>query len=269
MVAVPLKLDAALNLQGYTIDVVESEAFDIEIDEGTIHVPDMLLQTLTWHRERDEEPIDSLYLKHLPVFDEAYRPIILSSILGHFRSRRIGYHTPGEFGNAVLRWGNENLGPMSVFNARWRSTAIELPLDTQNLVEHREHTEDEVRSPDIVNEGYDHTLNTGSDFPQSLISGSGSYATSAGDTRFATNRREVGTETKDAEGEYTKTNTGRDRSIMELLEEQRRQYINVDAEFRAAFEVLMLSTFDIDEGEPQSTFGLPGRWGWYRSPLEW
>jgi len=265
MVALTQTLEEALNLQGYTIDVVERAAFDIVLPggEGTIHVPDMLLQTLTWQRTRTETPIDSLYLKHLPLFDAAYRPVALSSLLGYYRSRRIAYHTPGEFANAVLRWSGENLGPTSTLNRRWRSTAVELPLDDSNTTEDTVYGKTATRTPDLTKDGWDHRLDVGSDFPQSLISGSGDYATGAADQRFATNRHEAGTEQIADTGTDSKTTQGRNQSIMALLEAQRAAYLNVDQEFRLAFEVLMLSVFDRDEGNPGAQFnlGYPSRPG--------
>jgi len=256
MVALPMKLDEALNLQGYTIDVVEQDAFDITLPEGVIQVPTMQLQTLTWQRERAETAIDSLYLKSLPVFDPHYRPIALSTLFGYYRSRRIGYHTPGEFANAVLRWSGENLGPTSTLNRRWKSTAVVLPLDDTDATEVTDYGKTDTRTPDLTNAGWDHRLDVGSDFPQSLISGSGDYATGAADQRFATNRAESGTDINAASGTDTKTTTGRNQTVMALLEAQRAAFLNVDQEFRLAFEQLMLSVFDRDEGEPTAQFGL-------------
>jgi len=259
-------LDEALALQGYTIDVAEVPGVTILLAEGSIVVPTMQLQTLTWHRDRAATPIDSLYLNTLPVFDPAYRPVALSALLGYYRSRRIGYHTPGEFANAVLRWGNENLGPTSVLNRRWRSTAVPLPLDDSDATEATTYGKVDTRTPDITRDGWDHRLDVGSDFPQSLISGSGDYATSAADQRFATNRHEGGTEQDAATGTDTKTTQGRSQSVMALLELQRAAYINVDQEFREAFASLMLSVFDRDEGEPSANFGYTIPYG---SPLNW
>lgn len=301
MVAKPMTLDTALNHQGYTIDVEELAGFDIDLPEGTIRIPTMQIFGLTWHRDRDEEPIDSMFLKHLPVFDPRYRPIALSTLLGHYRSRRIGYHTPGEFANAVQRWANENLGPTSILNRRWRSTAIDLPLDNYDLTDETDFTRSEegtydksdttnyTRSEDrdgtTTDEGYDHSLATGSDFPQTLISGSGAYASDAADTRVAINRsgessEDVGVtgnetksmtnaDTNDVESNEIKRRTGRDESIMELLEKQRASYANVDAEFREAFEPLMLQVFDRDEGVPGAHFGLAPLSGYRLNWPEW
>lgn len=257
MVALPVTLEEALNLQGYTIDVAEREAFDIVLPEGTIHVPAMQLQALTWQRTtRAATPMDSFYLNALPLFSSAYRPVALSALLGHYRTRRIGYNTPGEFGNAVLRWANENLGPTSVLNRRWRSTAVDLPLDDSNATETTTYGKVETRTPNLTNSGWDHRLDVGSDFPQSLISGATDYATGAADQRFATNRTETGTEATADTGADVKSNAGRSQSVMELLELQRAAYLNVDQEFRQAFEQLMLSMFDRADGEPSAQFGL-------------
>lgn len=166
MSALPMILEDALHREGYTIDSEEAAAFDVTIPEGVIHVPAMVRSVLTWRREEDPTLGDDLYLSKFPLFAEAYRPVILSSILDRYRTRRIGYNTPGEFRLAVRRWGNLN---MSVLNRRYVSTAIDLPLNELEVSRH--------------------DLDVESDFPQSLISGDADYASRASDLRAVENGR--------------------------------------------------------------------------------
>jgi hypothetical protein len=236
MVALPMTLETALRHAGFTIDAEEAVAFDITIPEGTLHVPAMVRSKLTWQREGSALLGDDLYLSSLPLFAETYRPVLLSSILDRYRTRRLGYNTPGEFRLAFRRWGNLN---MTVFNRRYASTAVALPLDDH----------------DEVVAATEHSLDIDSDFPQELISGSTDYASTAADRRTADNSNA----------------TGRRTSIMQLLEQQRATYLNVDLDVIDGLDSLFLGIFDRGEqGEPDyapprgSGYGFGGfnRWGW-------
>lgn len=204
MTALPMTLEMALRHEGYTIDAQEVAALTITTDKGTIALPAAVRSVLTWRREEQPSLGDDLYLTKLPMFNEAYRPILLSSILDRFRTRRLGYNTPGEWRLAFRRWGNLN---MPLYNLRYASTAVAMPLDDVEIARH--------------------DLDVSSDFPQSLISGSDDYATAANDLRA--------------------TENGRRRSIASLLEEQRMAYLNVDAEIVDALEPLFLGIFDRGE----------------------
>ncbi len=230
MTALPETLEHALRLQGYTIAQQVVTAFEISTDLGVIAIPEMVTSKLVWGRGTapdGEDPIlgDDLYLSNVPMFDVAYRPVLLSSILDRYRTRRLGYNTPGEWRLAFRRWCNLN---MPIFNQRYASTAVNMPLD------------------DIA--ATNHTLDVGSDFPQSQISGDADYATAANDHKAADN--------------------GRRRSIASLLMEQRTAYLNVDAEVVEAMEPLFLGIFDRGElGAPDYAPPHGKLHGFYDQPL--
>ena len=236
MTALPMTLEEALNDLGYTIDVAEVAAFTVATSEGTIEVPEMVASSLTWQRTEPAELGDDLYLSNLPIFDDDYRPVILSHILDRFRTRRLGYNTPGEWRLAFRRWGNLN---MQVPNRRYVSTSVDLPLDDR----------DETDVIDRELAATSHGLDVGSDFPQSLISASGDYASGATDRRTADN----------TESDETTRRTGRSQSIMLLLAEQRDAYLNVDAEVIDGLESLFLGVLDQGEGDPRAQYGIPFR----------
>lgn len=240
MTALPQTLEDTLRYQGFTIDVAEAAAFDVTTSEGVIHVPAMVRSELNWAREEPVEPElgADLYLSHLPIFDAAYRPVILSHILDRYRTRRLGYNTPGEWMLAFRRWGNVN---MPLLNRRYVSTGVDLPLDDRD-------------ETDVI-ESTQHGLDVASEFPQSLISGSADYASAATDRRNADNA--------------TTRRTGRSQSIMRLLAEQRDAYLNVDLEVLAGLDTLFLGVLDQGEGDPRAQYGLPSNrltrsypWGW-------
>lgn len=216
MVAIPMRLEDALRFNGYTIDQQNAGAHDITTGGGVIHVPAMRLSGLTWRRTGAVEPSAAFYLDQLPVFDAAYAPVILSHILDRYSTRRIGYNTPDQFGLAVRRWGNLQLGPQSVINRRYISTAVALPLDTQNAA-----TDSTAK-----------TRAAESDFPQGQLAGDTDYASSA----------------TDRISEDHTAYTGRlDRSVASLLAEQRTTYLNVDMELLDSIEDLFLTVFDRSE----------------------
>lgn len=238
MTALPMILEEALRYQGFTIDAVPMPELVIEIDEGTIVVPAMVRSQLTWRREEPETPElgADMYLSQLPIFDEQYRPVILSHILDRYRTRRLGYNTPGEWMLAFRRWGNLN---MTVPNLRYRSTAVALPLDNRDETDATEATR--------------HSLDIGSDFPQSIIGGDTDYASAATDTRTADNA--------------TTRRTGRSSSVMELIEAQRRSFVNVDEEVLAGLDSLFLGLLDHGEGmRPSDQYAYP--WSGVR-PFDW
>jgi len=166
MTAAPMTLEMALDHEGFTIDAAEVAEFTITTTQGTIVVPAGVRSILTWRREGDPELGDDLYLSSLPMFDEAYRPVLLSSVLDQFRTRRLAYNTPGQWRLAFRRWGNLN---MRAYNLRYASTAVAVPLDDVAVSRH-----------DLV---------VGSDFPQSLIADDADYATNANDVRGVENGR--------------------------------------------------------------------------------
>lgn len=227
MPALPMTLETALRHEGYTIEPLTIEDFDIAVTGGVIHVPDTQGSQLTWQRGPiDPEPGDDLWLSTLPLFSDEYRPVLLSNILDRFRTRRLGYNTPGEWRLAFRRWGNAN---MSIFNQRYVSTGVALPLD--------DHDETVAATR--------HGLDIESDFPQSIVSGSTDYASSATDRRNADNDHL----------------TGRRVSIANLLAEQRSLYLNVDLEVLAELDTLFLGVFDQGEGSsPALAPPSNGRW---------
>lgn len=230
MTALPMTLESALRHEGYTIDTVEVAELTVTVPTGTIVLPAAVRSVLTWRREEQPALGDDLYLSKLPMFAEPYRPVLLSSILDRYRTRRLGYNTPGEWRLAFRRWGNLH---MPLFNQRYASAAVALPLDDVAATRH-----------DLI---------VSSDFPQSVIGDDTDYASSANDIRQAEN--------------------GRHRSIASLVEEQRTAFLNVDEEIVTGLESLFLGAFDRGElGQPDyepprngplhGIYTPGGGWGW-------
>ena len=251
MTGLPETLEDALNTQGYTIDVADSPAFDIVLPTGTLKIPAAARSKLTWQRATPPALGDDFYLSKLPIFDALYRPVILSNILDQYRTRRLGYNTPGEWRLAFRRWGNLNMPKM---NLRYASSAVALPLDNRDETD----TTALNGTAGTVIAATSHALDVASDFPQSLISGSGAYASGANDRRGADNSNIDLINHNDG----IVKRTGRNVSIMELLAMQRDAFTNIDAEIIDGMAGLFLSTLDRGEGNPYTHYGIsPGQPG--------
>lgn len=231
MTATPMRLEDALRFNGYSIAQTDENANDITVETGEIHIPAMRVSGLVWEREGDPLPSDSFYLADLPLFNDAYRYVLLSHILDRYSTRRISYDMPDQFGLAVRRWVNLNLGPMSTLNRMYLSTAVLLPLTTQDAT-----TTDKARDAT-------------SDFPQTQLAGNKDYAS------FATDR---------ASETVLAGRVG--RSVMDLLAEQRAAYLNADQLVLDSMDSLFLGVWDRDERDasfrpaPSALGFIPGRW---------
>lgn len=287
MTSVPMTLEDALRLSGYTIDVYEAPKRTIDTAVGAIAVPALILSRLTWHGDTPPTLGAAFYLDKLPPFHPDYAPVQLSLILDRFRSRRLAYETADEFALAVRRWGALHLGPMSTLTRRYLSTAVPLPLDTVDMTSQTETTgttaaetttsgsgTDSVTSSDTSN-----TTSKGrdaqSEFPQGTLAGNGDYASGAVDhsgvgsvtgTGTTTAERELtGSESRTGSesGQGSSTERGRSgRSVMELLAEQRAAYLNVDSELLDAMESLFLGVFDRSTADATHQDHYGSGWWW-------
>ena len=232
MVATPLTLADALNFNGYTIGQTANPAFTITTPTGTMNIPVMMLSSLTYQRAGTPASYQSFYLDRLPIFDPTYRPVILSHILDQYSTRRIGYDTPDRFGLAVRRWANLHLGPQSILNRRYLSTAVTLPLTTDDSATDTTGT--------ATNTNTDHARDAFSEFPQGQLAANLDYASGATD-RNATNTGNGATVGHGAAAGRSGV------SVMALLAEQRAAFINADNELLDAIEPLFLGVWDRSE----------------------
>lgn len=287
MTSTPMTLEDALRLSGYTIDAYEATASTITTPNGVISIPAQILSKLTWHHDEPASLGSAFYLDKLPPFNAAYAPVQLSLILDRFRSRRLGYETPDEFGLAVRRWGALHLGAMSTISRLYLSTATDLPLDTVNLTTQTAATGATTADGTTTGNGTDSVTSTDttattskgrdaqSEFPQGTLAGNTDYASGAVD-RVGTGNV-AGTGTTSAEREQaaeehrstteerdeTRTEQGRSgRSVMELLSEQRSMFLNVDEVLLNGMESLFLGVFDRSTADDPALppYGSRGWW---------
>lgn len=272
----PMTLEDALRFKGYAIEPIEYPGATITTPSGSIVVPPLILSALSWKRTEAPDLASAFYLDRLTPFDPAYKPVLLSHILDRYRTRRLGYDMPDEFGLAVRRWGNLHLGPLSILNRRYLSAATDLPLNEidltrEGLVEGSSSstsmTDDETSSTDTVTSSDSSSSeskgrNANSEFPDAMLAGNLNYASSATDSvvdgsvtgsgttsgnRSSDGHRQESADSEDSRSELH-TERGRSgRSVMELLAQQREAFLNVDEELLEGMSSLFLSVFDRSE----------------------
>jgi hypothetical protein len=179
-----------------------------------------------------------------------YRPILNGKIFDHFMNREIGYESIGLWQLAMRRKMNEI---MPFYNQYYLSTQIIIePIRTTDL-----STENSMTDTQVANQTSDSTSNSNavagarsvnSDTPQTMLSGSEDYASSAVDTNSQNvtngtgNQVSSGTTTDTANG--TTTITGYQGAASDLLMRYRDSFINVDMMVINELEELFMGVWD-------------------------
>lgn len=238
MTATPMRLEDALRFNGYTIDQFDAPESFITTPAGVLHVAAARRSGLTWRLPGVPRSAQSFYLDGVPLFDLGYQPVLLGHILDRYSTRRIAYDTPDQFGLAVRRWFNLYFGPTSVFNKLYVSTAVALPLTTQDAT--------------TAATANDKARDALSDFPQTQLSGDTDYSSTA------TDRVSASTSLVTYEGRMGV-------SVMTLLAEQRAAFLNVDEQVLDSMEDLFLGVWDRTERDDHrvsmsSRYFMGGGW---------
>lgn len=294
MTAIPMTLKEALNLGGAVYQVVQSPAVTIGYDKGTISLPATDRGSLKYEPysgytvDTEDRPLNwALYIDRMPLFANAYRPVLMGHFLDRFLNRRLAYDTVDEWMLAFRRWSNLN---MPYFNQRYLSAGVPMPLDTvEALTAYNSQTDSNDKSNEdttgnrdenttgtrnetstATTSQVDRSRDVGSEFPDEILAGNKAYASNATDTNGSVNQNNNGSNTgnesgtsasnesgnKKATGESHETKadstkeTGRRATMAALLMEQREALLNVDMEVLDSAEKLFLGLFDQDEYEP-------------------
>jgi len=138
-------------------------------------------------------------LNEYPLFDEGYRPALNKKIIDHFWNREIGHETHSLFIHQ-MRVRMNNIMPL--YNQHYEASRIKFdPLKTIDMKNVGEQdstaTSAATSKTDSASGAKSRAVN--SDHPQELLSDTGDYATSSGDT--------IGTSTATGSTDNTGTNT--------------------------------------------------------------
>lgn len=271
MTAIPVTLEDALRLSGYTIDVQQRAASVITTPDGDIAIPDMLTSALTWHGDGTPTAGAALYLDRLTPFHPDYADVLTSHVLDRYRTRRLAYDTLDEFALAVRRWNNLHLGPFSTINRRYLTAATDLPLTDLDITRHTDSSS-ELEAADTATSSDTSTSSAKSrdaqsDYPQGQLADNLDYANGVNDqvsegTVAGTGETEAN-RTATEQATTTQTETGRSsHTLMQLIEQQRATLINADEELLDAMEDLFLGVYDRSEADRYTAHPYSGMKGW-------
>ena len=191
-----------------------------------------------------------LGLSDYPIFEDAHREVLNGHIFDYYINREIGFETIGMF---VQRMRTTMNLEMPTFNELYRSTQFAFdPLTTIKMTTETENSSEAVT--DNTGEATTSVNANGksravaSSTPQTMLSGSQDYATSATDTASASDNVSIGNEdstsatTADSNG--TSTVSGYQGVPSSLVMQFRDSIINVDRMIIDRLETLFMSVWD-------------------------
>ena len=189
-------------------------------------------------------------IQYYPIFKEEYRDGLTGRIIDHFWNREIGMETISMFQLAMRRKMNEI---MPLYNKLYNSELIAFdPLSTVNLSTINNMTSNLATdsSSDSTNssDNDSDSLATSYDTPQTVLSGSKDYATSAAGSESHSNVIGSGQETANTNTDSTQmsdsTTTGYQGSASQLLSAFRDTLLNIDLMVIQDLEELFMSVWD-------------------------
>lgn len=200
-----------------------------------------------------------------PIFNESYRQILNGKIIDEYYNREIGMETIDDFKFSLRRKMDQI---MPYYNQMYLSTQIDYSaLQTMeiNSVGSSNMTGEETAKTKNVTDTDTKSGSRGinSNFPQTILSGNGDYATSGNDLNSLSNI-DVESNT-DAESTNSNTNnsnskvTGFQGVSSELVNRYRNSLINVDTMVLAEIEDCFM--FLSNNGDEY--FAHESRYGWY------
>lgn len=204
-------------------------------------------------------------LNHYPIFDTNYRAGLNGKIIDRYLNREIGMESIPLFTHAVRRKMNEI---MPYFNKLYASEQIAYdPLSTidistiTNAVSLQTGTSS--AESDAVTNATGASRSVNSETPQSVLNGSGDYATSMGDVNSTSDNTstgtQTGTETANAENDSTSQTQGYQGVASDLIMRYRESLLNIDLMVLNELEELFMLVWDNDD----SFTNTRGFYPWY------
>lgn len=197
-------------------------------------------------------------LAYFPIWDEAYRPILVGKIYDHFMLREIGFETIDVF---QLRMRSHMNNVMPFYNELYK-TQLNLidPLSTVNLKTLFDGTNDQIVNAtgtidaESDNKAGSRTIN--SDFPQSMLSGSSDYASSGADVNSNTAVTSNSAETNNSDSNMVTHNesnvSGYQGLPGDIINAYRAAILNIDMMILDALEPMFLQVFNTGDSYTQT-----------------
>ena len=183
-----------------------------------------------WEVLELDPTIESGILAEYPIFDEAHRPVLNRKILNHFMNREIGQETVSMFRLALRRKLDEI---MPLYNQQYEISAIKF-----NQLETVRVNNSNVTTGATVSAGEsENTSTSGSksravsqELPQTMLSGTGDYATAAQDNNSETTATGTGADssTVSQDGTQESETAGFQGNAALMILQYRQSLVNVD-----------------------------------------
>lgn len=189
-------------------------------------------------------------LNHYPIFDEAYRPHLTGRIVDHYWNREIGQESIEMFQLAVRRRMNEVMPVMNKFYLSERMNFDPLStidIHTVTSSESTSHADTEGISSNVTDNDSKSRAVT-SQTPQTMLSGSGDYATGAsdavGETKVTASGNESGSQDSTSSGDSESHTTGYQANPSDLIMAYRASLLNVDLMVIEALDDCFMQIWD-------------------------
>lgn len=204
-------------------------------------------------------------LAQYPIFDENHRDVLNEKIINHFYNQEIGQETISMFRLALARKMNEI---MPLYNEHYKISAIEFnQLETVRIHNVNENSVNTTTTGTTTNNGTSGAKSraVAQELPQTLLAGTGDYATSAQDNISDTTSTGTANETSSQEQGGTADNvtSGFQGNAALMLLQQRQALVNVDMMIIDELQTLfMLIWSNGDEFTPRRSGYFYGYFGY-------
>lgn len=203
-------------------------------------------------REAYEQMSGDIGLSDYPIHDESYRGTLNRKIVRHYWHHEIGQETPDLFRWMLAARMNEI---MPYFVQLYKTN--DLDYDPMSTVDMTTTTASDSASDTQAEGASDSASGSGSasrgvnsEFPQTMLSEDGDYATNATDSTSASDSTASASETNASQVASTSTGEttqrGRSQSGALLLQAHRDTIINIDIQIIDAISDLFMHVWDID-----------------------
>lgn len=183
--------------------------------------------------------------ERFPIFDEAYRKVLVGKIVDRYWNYEIGLQSADMFWNAVRRWLNMN---MPYFNELYKSVDFDLAMKTVDISTTVIGVNDVSQTSSSTNKTSSKSEQSGKSFdnqmPQTEMSENENYATGATETSGKSSSSGEGNDEGKSRSKGVDTTesqtTGFQGSQSDLLAAFRANIINVDNEIVTAMRPLFM-----------------------------
>jgi hypothetical protein len=191
----------------------------------------MAVFTMVFKEVLELDPtIESGILTTYPIFDPAHRAVLNKKIIDHFWNHEIGQETISMFRLALARKLNEI---MPLYNQQYEISGIQFnQLETVKISNTNTTTGETVSAGESTSQSGSGSKGraVSQELPQTLLSGTGDYATNAQDTISDTTATGSGSDssTVNQDGTVNSETTGFQGNAALMILQYRQSLVNVD-----------------------------------------